>query len=165
MHKNMKDNSTGNIETYPDFQTARDVKRAKLKILKAGGKGNRPNRSAAIRRDQEEKLYGTGKLGYSTLISLLRSVCRMVTITTMLFGHRERNESRQMLWGYVTLQKGENGKECLEISERLTKTRGGGEGDGGSRAFRQKAFDNRQGQERCPVTTYKEYSKSICENA
>ena len=138
INRYMKDNNLGNIETDPDFQTVRDVKRAILKVLKADGKGNRPNRSTAISRDEEEKLYETGQLGYLTPISLLRTVWML---TTMLFGHIGRHESRQMLWGDVTLQKGENGKEYLEFNERPTKTRDGGEW--GSRAFRPKAFENR----------------------
>ena len=155
INRHMKDNNLGNLETDAEFQTARNVKRAKLKVLKADGKGNRPNRSAAISREEEDKLYETGQLGYSTPMSLLRTVWML---TTMLFGHRGRNESRQMLWGDVKLKKDENGREYLEFNERLTKTRDGS-GEGGSRPFCPKAFENRETPERCPVTAYKEYAK------
>ena len=54
--------------------------------------------------------------------------------TTLLFGHRRRNESRQMTWGDVALKRDETGREFLEFSERCTKTRDG-DAAGGSRAF------------------------------
>ena len=60
INRYMKDNNLGNLETDSEFQSARDVKRAKLKILKAEGKGNKPNRTTAISRQEEEKLYETG---------------------------------------------------------------------------------------------------------
>ena len=151
----MKDKALGNLETDPEFQTARDVKRAKLKVLKTTGKGNRPHRAAPITRQEEDKLYESGQLGLASPMSLLTTVWML---TTMLFGHRGRQECRQLKWGDIKLQKDENGREYLEFNERLTKTRDGGESSG-SRHFAPKSFENEANPARCPVAAYKEYAK------
>ena len=150
-----KDHQLGEMENDTEFQGARDVKKAKLKMLKADGKGNKPNRAMALTKEEEDILYEAGQFGCHNPESPQRTVWWQ---TTLLFGHRERDESRQMAWGDVTLQKDETGKEYLQFSERCTKTRDGDTG-GGSKAFAPKACEYPEEPSRCPVRTYKEFAK------
>ena len=53
----MKDNKIGDLATDQDFQGARDVKKAKLKVLKSDGKGNRPNRATSLSEEEEGLLF------------------------------------------------------------------------------------------------------------
>ena len=50
----MKDNKIGNLDADQEFQVARDVKRAKLKVLKSDGRGNRLSRATALSEDEEK---------------------------------------------------------------------------------------------------------------
>ena len=155
LNRFFKDNSMGDLEEDTEFQGARDVKRAKLKLLKTEGKGKRPNHATALTKEEEELLYSTGQLGLDNPDSLQRTVWWQ---TTLLFGHRGRNESRQMKWGDVKLDRDASGREFLEFSERSTKTRDGNAG-GGSRAFAPKAFECPENPSRCPVRAYKEFAR------
>ena len=95
---------------------------------------------------EEDKMWESGQLGSHDPMALTRTVWYQLS---MSFGLRGRHEARQMMWGDVALKSDSEGKQYLEFSERLTKTRTGAEASG-SRAFPPKAFqaDN---QERCPV--------------
>ena len=50
----MKDNKIGTLDADQEFPGARDVKRAKLKVLKSDGKGNGPSRATALSKDEEK---------------------------------------------------------------------------------------------------------------
>ena len=50
----MKDNKIGTLDADQEFPGTRDVKRAKLKVLKSDGKGNRPSRATALSEDGEK---------------------------------------------------------------------------------------------------------------
>ena len=49
----MEDSKIGNLDADQEFQGARDVKRAKLIVLKSDGKGNRLSRATALSEDEE----------------------------------------------------------------------------------------------------------------
>ena len=147
----VKELHKGDVEKDTVFQGLRDVKRAKLKLLKSTGKGNRPHQALAITEEEEQTLYATGQFGLNSPEALQRTLWWHMT---MLFGHRGRDESRQLKWGDVQLKTDTTGDEYLEFNERLTKTRDGG-AVSGSRAFNPKAFANTGDPQRCPVQAYK----------
>lgn len=150
----LKENRGWDLESEAEFQGSRDVKKAKLKLLKTEGKGNRPNRAEALTFEEEEALFESGEFGFSNPTSLQRTVWYL---TTLYFGHRGRDESRQLKWRDIELKKDDKDEEYLEYHERTTKTRTGEEA-GGSRAFAPKAFKNHSDDKRCPVRAYKEFS-------
>ena len=150
----MKDNKIGNLDSDQEFQGARDVKGAKLKVIKSDGKGNRPNRTTSLSEEEEMLLFEKGQLGWETPEALQRTIW---WLTTILFGHRGRDEARQLRWGDIILKE-EGGVKFLEFVERQTKTRDGGE-TSGTRAFPPKAFENTEDPQRCPVRTYMEFAK------
>lgn len=151
----LTDNQYGaDIETDPAFKTSRDAKAAKVKKLKAAGKGNRPQRAMPISIADEKKMWENGQMGSHSPMALTRAVWYQLS---MSFGLRGRHEARQMAWGDVTLKTDSDGDEYLEFSERLTKTRTGGENTG-SRAFSPKAFQG-ENKQQCPVYLYKEYAR------
>ena len=147
----------GNVEADHEYVGFRDVKKAKIKALKADGKGNRPFHSTYVSHEEEEKLYEAGELGFESPETLQRT---MWWHTTLLFGHRGRQESRQLQWSDILLKTDENGQEYLEFSERLTKTRSGGT-SADSRALAPKAFSNKNDPRHCPVETYRTFSAIV----
>ena len=68
-------------------------------------------------------LYSKGQFGLTNPESLQRTLWWHMTL---LFGHRGRDESRQLKWGDVQLKSDSTGQEYLEFNERGTKTRDGG---------------------------------------
>ena len=144
----------GDVDSDQEYQGFRDVKKAKMKVVKCDGKGNQPNKSSHLTREEEERMYTTGQFGYETPGALQRT---MWWHTTVLFGHRGRQESRQMCWGDVTLKQDDKGGEYLEFQERLTKTRSGGAASD-SRSFAPKAWKNEENPARCPVECYKRFA-------
>ena len=70
----MKDNKIGDLATDQDFQGAKDVKKAKLKVLKSDGKGNRPNRATSLSEEEERLLFQTGQMGLETPEALQRTI-------------------------------------------------------------------------------------------
>ena len=92
-------------------------------MVKSDGKGNQPNKSSHLTREEEEQMYTTGQFGFETLEALQRT---MWWHTTVLFGHRVRQESRQMCCGDIALKQDDRGEEYLEFHERLTKARSSG---------------------------------------
>lgn len=141
----------GDIDKDSEYLGLRDVKKAKLKVLKSAGKGNRPNQALPISQEEEDALYAAGQFGLSSPEALQRTLWWHMTV---LFGHRGRDESRQLKWGDVQLKTDSSGTEYLEFNERLTKTRDGAS-TSGSRAFSPKAFENKENKDRCPVAAYK----------
>ena len=98
-------------------------------------------------------MYTTGQFGYETPEALQRTMWWHMTV---LFGHRGRQESRQMCWGDVLLKRDDKGEEDLEFQERLTKARSGGS-TSVSRSSAPKAWKNAENPERCPVECYKRF--------
>jgi hypothetical protein len=96
---------------------------AKKIQLKKLGKGQKPKAAKAISADVENLMWEEGQLGDSSPRTLIFSVWYYFT---KCFGLRGRNEHRQLLLGDVVLKKDPvNGREFLEYSERMTKTRDG----------------------------------------
>ena len=127
------------------------MKRAKTKLLKPAGKGNRPNQALPISEAEEQKINDAGQLGLTSPDALQ---CTLWWHMTVLFGHRGRDQSRQLKWGDVQLKTDSSGADSLEFNEWLAKTRGGGTVSG-SRGFNPKAFENLKKQQRCPIQAYK----------
>ena len=99
-------------------------------------------------------LYSKGEFGLETPEALQRT---MWWHATLLFGHRGRQESRQMQWGDIQLKIDASGQEFLEFKERVTKSRSGGAA-ADSRSFAPKAFKNKENAARCPVETFKRFA-------
>ena len=137
----------------PEFATSKKVLEARRRELKQLGKGNRPNKSDELTKQEEEKLWESDQLGLDSPSSLLNNVWFS---NTKLFGFRGSHESRQLRWGDVSLKNDENGDQFLEFNERETKTR-----DGNSthhRSFQPKMFPNTSRPERCPIKAYELYA-------
>ena len=95
------------------------MKRAKLKVLKADRKGNRPNHTTALNRDEEDMLFQSGQLRWDSPAALQRSIWWP---TTIHFGHGGRDEARQLQWGDIQLKTDKGNEEYyLEFQERSTK--------------------------------------------
>ena len=79
-------------------------------------------------------------------------------IITKSFGHRARDEARQLKFGDIKLQKEFNvdRKYLVWDTERSTKTRNGETPHGHQRSFEPKAFAIKDSP-RCPVFIYKEF--------
>ena len=80
----MDNNYCANIESDPAFKSFREAKLAKIKKLKAAGKGNRPNRAMPISLAEEE-MWAAGQLGSNEPMALTRAVWYTLS---MLFGLR-----------------------------------------------------------------------------
>ena len=151
LSRHVREIGKGDLDKDSEYQGFRDVKRAKMKILKSAGKGNRPIQALPISEAEEQMLYDAGQFGLTGPDALQRTLWWHMTV---LFGHRGRDESRQLKWGDVQLKTDSSGTSYLEFNERLTKTRDGGTVSG-SRAFNPKAFENFENPQRCPIQAYK----------
>ena len=141
------------LTSSPTFSLLRDVMKAKMTISKAAGKGNRPQRAMPFSVEEEEELWRSKALGFSSPMALLRT---LFWFMTMHFGLRGQHEHHQMLWEDVELKREGNGLEFLEFTERLTKTR---RGTNAGRAFPPKMFPAND-KTRCPIEAYKRYQSS-----
>ena len=90
----VKDITKGNVDQDAEYRGFCDVKRAKIKVLKADGKGNRPFHATHLSKVEEDMLYSAGEFGWDTPEALQKT---MWWHTTLLFGHRGRQESRHLL--------------------------------------------------------------------
>ena len=141
-----------NILKDDEFALSRKVLEAKRKNLVEQGKGNRPNATRSLTKEEEDKLYENGAFGAENPVVLQRT---MWWILSLHFGFRARDESRKLCWGDVSLQTDplQDGREMLVwLNERGTKTRNGKE-NGHRRSFSPKAYATNT--ERCPVQLYK----------
>ena len=121
---------------------------AKRKLVKASGKGNLPYRAKSLTLEEEDQLWtrGGGGVSHEDPTELLVGLWYLLSLN---FGFRGNDESQQLKFGDLTLERDGQGDTYLELkAERLTKTRKGGQGDG-HRAFTPKAWAN--GGRRCPV--------------
>ena len=73
----------------------------KMKILKASGKGNRPNRASPLTTEDEDAMWRCGALGMDDPVALTTTLWWFFTTG---FGLRGRHEHMQMLWQDVTLE-------------------------------------------------------------
>ena len=141
-----------NILKDDEFAFSRKVLEAKRKNLVVQGKGNRPNATRSLTKEEEDKLFQSGAFGAENPVALQRTIW---WILSLHFGFRARDESRKLCWGDVSLQTDpiQDGREMLVwLNERGTKTRKGEE-NGHTRPFSPKPFATNT--ERCPVQFYK----------
>ena len=121
-----------------EFLNCRKVLASRRKELTKLGKGNKPNATRALTEDEVSYLYSVGYFGTTHPKSLLRT---MWWVITKHFGHRGRDEARDMKFS----------GEYLEWDiERGTKTRTGEKPHGHQRQFDPKIFD------KTAITIFKE---------
>ena len=106
------------------FSKSRKVLSSRRKELTKLGKGNKPNAARAISTEEVDLLFESEYFGIKNAVSLQRTVWWYIT---QHFGHRARDEGRQMQFGDVKLEKDfSSGCEYVVwITERSTKTRNG----------------------------------------
>ena len=153
-----------NLKDDMEFCKSRKVLTARRKQLTKLGKGNKPNATRALTEKEVDLLYSSNYFGSSTPMSLQRTIWWIITTN---FGHRARNEARQLLFGDIKIKISE-GNEYLEWdTERATKTRDGSVPMGHKRAFNPTAFATET--ERCPVSLYKKFIShrpdNMCQDA
>ena len=138
-----------------NFVNSRRVLSSRRKELTKLGKGNRPNATRALTEHEVNHLYDVGYFGITKPKSLQRTIWWIITKS---FGHRARDEARQLKFGDIKLQKEFNGDREYLVwdTERSTKTRNGETPRGHQRSFEPKAFEIKDSP-RCPVFIYKEF--------
>ena len=118
----VKKNFGFSIMKDAEFEQARKALQSKQKDLKQKGKGDKPNASVALTKEEIKLLYDKELLGTSTPEALLNTIW----FNNMIhFGLRGCKEHGNMCWGDVQLRQTTNREEFLEYSERQTKTRTG----------------------------------------
>ena len=138
------------ITESSEFKMVKEVVEAKRKMLKASGKGNKPNAQMALTDEEVDQLWFQGGFGRTNPTELIAAVWFLFVTH---FGLRAKHECLQCTLGDVA-KKNFEGTPYLEMNERATKTRRGGRGDG-SRKFAPKAWAT--GDDRCPVKYYDLY--------
>ena len=138
------------------FSKSRGVLSAKRKSLTKMGKGDKPNACRALSDKEVEFLFKKKYFGAHSPIALARTVW---FVTSTCFGHRARDEARQLKFGDISVQKDfDTGEEYLEWhTERSTKTRNGEKTLGHERKYNPPAFAT--DTERCPVKLFKEFAR------
>ena len=84
-----------------EFAFLQNVLEAKRKNLVVQGKGNRPNATRSLTKEEEDKLSQSGAFGAENPVALQRIMWWMLSLH---FGFRARDENRKLCWGYVSLQ-------------------------------------------------------------
>ena len=148
---------TTNIRDGDAFRKSQQVLAARRKQLKKMGKGNKPNATRPLEDTEIEHLFDVGYFGTDSPVSLQRTVWWNIT---KQFGHRARDEARQMKFGDLKIEKefqfDPNSKEYLVwLTERSTKTRTGERPMGHNKAFDPKAYATND--DRCPVRVFREF--------
>ena len=128
----------------------------KGKSLVQSGRGNKPNTTRELTKEEEQKLYETGQFSNHDTLVLQRTLWWFLSLH---FGFRACDESRKLCWGDVLHEKDpETGRELLEWrTERGSKPRQGSTETGHKRPFCPKLFAT--GDARCPVNLYKTFEK------
>ena len=141
-----------NLRQGDAFVKSREVLAARRKQLVKLGKGNSPNASRPLTEDEVTYLYTCGYFGKNNPASLQRAIWWEITTH---FGHRARDEARQLNFGDIKIIKEFNSASeyLLWDTERSTKTRNGARPMGHKRQIDPKAFST--GTERCPVKLYR----------
>ena len=148
-----------------EFIKSRQVLASRRKELTKLGKGNKENAARSISPEEVDFLFATGYFGTANPVVLQRSVWWFLT---QHFGHRARDEGRQLKYGDIKIEREfQSGNEYLIwLTERSTKTRTGERPLGHKRAFNPKAFAT--GTERCPVNFFKQFAShrpiKMCED-
>ena len=137
------------------FANCRNVLRSRRKQLKKLGKGNKPNATRALSLNEVDFLFNSGYFGLKNPVSLQRTVWWYLTTH---FGHRARDEARQMLFGDIKVEFDHeiNQHYLIWDTERSTKTRTGERPVGSERVFNPKIYAT--GTERCPVDAFNSFT-------
>lgn len=140
--------SKNDLRKGQEFVNSRKVLSSRRKELTKLGKGNKPNATRPLSEN-------VGYFGVQNPVTLQRTIWWIVT---KHFGHRARDEARQLKYGDIKLEISfETGEEYLVWdTERSTKTRTGERPMGHQRSFNPKAFASKS-TDRCPVKIYKEF--------
>ena len=142
-----------NLREGDQFIKCRQVLAARRKQLTKLGKGNKPNASRALSKEEVDHLYSIGFFGVKHPVILQRTVWWIVTT---YFGHRARNEARQLNYGDIKIVKNFDSTECLVWdTERSTKTRNGSIPMGHKRQYNPSAFSTKS--DKCPVDIYRQF--------
>ena len=143
-----------NLRDGIEFTKSRTVLAARRKQLVKMGKGNKPNAARALSDEEITHLYKTGYFGTTHPVTLQRAIWWELTTH---FGHRARDEARQLNFGDIKIMKEFNSETeyLLWDTERSTKTRDGARPMAHRRSFDPKAYQT--GNERCPVLLYKKF--------
>ena len=83
-----------------EFKLSKKVLELRRRDLKQKGLGNRPNVAHPLSKIDEEKLWETKQFGSENPQSLINTVWYF---NAKLFGFRGVHESRQLMWGNLTL--------------------------------------------------------------
>ena len=144
-----------NIREDMKFSKSQKVLASRRKHLTKLGKGNKENAARPLTTNEVDYLFQQDFFGQSNPATLQRTVWWMIT---QHFGHRARDEGRQLKYGDIVVQSefGSDLKYLEWRTERSTKTRTGERPRmGHKRAFNPKAFET--GDERCPVKLFNEF--------
>ena len=143
------------------FSKCREVLAARRKQLTKNGLGNRKNAARALDEDEVERLFTSNYFGSQSPVALQRTVWWFIT---QHFGHRARDEGRQLQFGDINVENVNGSEYLVWLTERSTKTRNGERPLGHKRPFNPKAFAT--GDNRCPVFFFKEFvshrPKNMC---
>ena len=141
-----------NLREGEAFTKSRQVLAARRKQLVKLGKGNKPNAARPLTNDEVAYLYKNGYFGPNNAVTLQRALWWEFTTH---FGHRARDEARQLNFGDIKVLKefNTNVEYLIWDTERSTKTRDGARPMGHKRAFDPKAYAT--GNERCPVELFR----------
>ena len=143
-----ENNSTLNIKADLEFQKSIKVLAARRKQLTQQGLGNKPLATRPLEEFEVNKLFNAGYFGTSK--TLQRAIWWKVTTN---FGHRARDEARELCFGDIKLCTDETGAKYLEWDkERGSKTRTGEKSRSHQGAFNPHAHET--GGEQCPVKIY-----------
>lgn len=152
IERHLKDKDTEYSLHDRTFKLSNMTLSAKKVELKKDGKGQKPNASTAVSSTEENLLWDKGQLGNSSPRVLIFSVWYYFT---KCFGLRGRQEHRQLMFGDVELKTDTpSGREYLEFTERLTKTR---DGNGKENVRKVKPKMYATNNDRDPVKLYKTY--------
>ena len=143
-----------NIREGPAFKRSRQVLASRRKELTKEGKGNKPNAARPLSNEETQHLFETGYFGSRSPTVLQRTVWWIIT---QHFGHRARDEGRQMCFGDIEIEKefGTETEYLVWYTERSTKTRNGERPMGHKRLINPKAFAT--GDNQCPVKIFRKF--------
>ena len=133
------------------FLSSREVIEGKARSLREAGRGKRPNKSRSLTKEEEESLWGAGKLGNDNPDSLINTLWWELT---QYFGLRGRQEHHSMKLEDFELLTDDDGTEFIQFKEGPTKTRQSG------LKTKMRDFQPRMvaiGGDRCPVYFFKQY--------
>ena len=133
------------------FKECDTVLEGKARKLGDNGKGNRPNRSLALTKQEEEISWDCGQLGAGTPRPMLNTPWLYLT---QHFGLRGRQEHYPMMITDFVTGSDDEGNEYFTFSERRTKTRNEGLKP---KAGQKKPKNSATSGPRCIVEPFKHY--------